>query len=382
MKSISFYTYSTYFSGGYKSKRFSSVLSNTNVKSEVVKLIGLPEGPNDFFSSVKHIQFKLHKFLNKIPNNILLGKKRYLLEKSFDIFCVFCLFFDKSEIIFTSIRLNFTAFIAKKLGKIIVFEASEMHPFYTLKILENEYKRLNIYEKNLYTDKQSINSFLKSIKYSDLIICFTRFSYNSYSENLINKNILTLINPGIDSKHVKSYDENNDIVFICTANHTLLKGTHKLLHAWSNLRPQSKLLIIGQLSNKIYKYILSNNLCLENVEFLGSKNIEQINKIYNENNGVGILLSFSEAGPRSVLEYLSYGFPTIVTEPCSFDMIENNVNGYVLDVNCSIIEIETAINNYISNKNIYKEFFEFNSINNFNLSKTYSDNLSILLNEL
>jgi hypothetical protein len=382
MKSISFYTYSTYFSGGYKSKRFSFVLTNTNVKSGVVNLIGLPEGPNDYFSSVNHIQFKLHKFLNKIPNNIFLGKKRFLLEKSFDIFGVFCLFFDGSEIIFTSIRLNFIAFFAKKLGKIIVFEASEMHPFYTLKILENEYKRLNIYEKNLYTNKLSINSFLNSIKYSDLIICFTKYSFNSYTEHLINKKNLTLINPGIDSNNVKSYNDNNSIVFICTANHTLLKGTHKLLHAWSNLRPQSKLLIIGQLSYKISEYIISNKLCLDNVEFLGSKNFDEIDKIYNDNNGVGILLSFSEAGPRSVLEYLSHGFPTIVTEPCSFDMIKNNVNGYVLDVNCSIMQIEIAINNYICNKNIYEKFFDFNSINNFTLSKTYSDNLSIVLNEL
>jgi len=369
MKSISFYTYSTFFSSGYKSDRFSNVLTNNLFLKNIKCLVGLPESYNIYFRNVKHRKFLLHKLLNKIPSSRYFNK-RFFLEKAFDIFSSFYLFFDNSDIIFTSIRLNYTAFIAKKLGKIVILEGSEMHPLATLAILETEYDRINLYENNTYNNRNSINSFLKSIKSSDLIICFTKHSFDSFISFGVNSNNLVIINPGIKKYHnnIEPYYNSDLLSFVSTANHTLIKGTHKLLHAWSNINNKlnAELIIIGEVSKKIKEYIFINNLNLDNVFFIGSLNHSEIEKIYSNKNAIGILLSLSEGGPRSVLEYLSFGLPTIITKPCNFDLVQNNLNGYILDENCSVESVEEYLFKFSYDKDLYKKM------------KLYSSNLKKL----
>ena len=69
----------------------------------------------------------------------------------------------------------------------------------------------------------------------------------------------------------------------------------------------------------------------------------------------GVQLSDTEGYSYFINECLQYGTPVIVTNfPSVYESVEDNINGYILDMNLDNLDINKIVNN-IPNKFIYKE---------------------------
>ena len=219
--------------------------------------------------------------------------------------------------------------IAKRAGKTVVIEAGEMHPYFTRDAILNEYSTFGIHKRYIFTNRFSINSFVKSLSAADRIITISRTSHSTYIDKGIPKEKLKLIPLSTPKVEIQStLNMNKKFVFLSTAHHSILKGTHRLLLAWKKASIKNMpLLIIGSIQDDLKEFIDKYGP-FENVYFVGPQNIQTF---YQNYNAVGILLSFSEGAVRSVIEYLRYGYPVIVSPQATADVAKNGVNGYIVN---------------------------------------------------
>jgi glycosyltransferase involved in cell wall biosynthesis len=386
MKKISILMYSTFEGSGYKAPILKPLLielnkrrlfnlaygikfSNSKISNHIYKLFRLPV-----------LASSLIKFLSRF--GITNDKYSYLIgEIVFGQLIKNSLLKDNSELYFTKPRPYNLIKILKSLHKKVIVEASEMHPEFSLNVLQNERKIFGIRNKSIYENKYAVNDFKRSLIHSDKIVVLSSKSLQSYLDYGISKDKLVLIRLGIDDSFdnkIILYDERKEIAFFSTANHSLIKGTHRLLLIWKKYKIQSKLFIVGDLRTDIKEFIKKYGP-FDNVVFTNSINRENLSQLYSQFNPIGCLLSLSEGYGRAVAEYLQLGIPVIVSDVCDLDKIQNSINGYVVSpyddeliVN-AIIDL-TSTDNYVR---IQKNNIKLK----LDKTKDYIQNLSNFLEE-
>lgn len=247
---------------------------------------------------------------------------------------------------------------AKKQNKIVILDPGEMDPLYTKKTLQEEQKILGIMNNSMYSNKFATSQFRKALTLSDYVIALSEKSKQSYIEYGLEESKIKVINLGMEKKYgkkSKKMNKNQEIEFVTTASHSILKGTHRLLNVWEELNLNSKLYIIGDVRSDLKEYIGDKKF--KNVKFLGSMKKEEILKFYESKNLVGVLNSFSEGFPRVVVEYLSRSLPVIVTEVATCDYIKSGETGEVIEEK-NDIELKKAILRIYNNQNLYKNYSE------------------------
>lgn len=292
---------------------------NVSYRSEILKRLKR--------SKIVKIMFKAISLLLK--NNRRLDP--YLVrEKAFGL-CA-CMFFrTDAEIVLVKPRPSFLIQKLKKRGKIIVIDASENHPCYTEQMLQEECARLGIpVVHNNYTNQKAIKDYEKAILLADYLICRSKFSAQTYITRGFPKERISIT--GLETGGIlippRPISE-EEIVFVCVANHGILKGTHKLLKIWKEKKIKNRLLIIGKIYTEMKPYIkeIEN---LKNIEILGSMTREKIAEVYKKNKCMGVLMSVSESYGRTVYECLCTSTPVLVTPTCTCDLVEDGINGYVV----------------------------------------------------
>lgn len=277
---------------------------------------------------------KIVKIMFKAISLLLKNSTRldpYLVREKVFGLCA-CIFFKTdAEIVLVKPRPSFLIQKLKKQGKIIVIDASENHPCYTKQMLQEECKRFGIpIVHNNYTNQKAIKDYEKAVFLADYLICRSKFSAQTYITRGFPQNRISVISLETDEIMIAPRPiSEEEIVFVCVANHGILKGTHKLLKIWKEKKIKNRLLIIGKIYTEMEPYIKEVEN-LKNIEILGSMTREKIAKLYQTNKCVGVLMSVSESYGRSVYECLCTSTPVLVTPTCTCDLVEDGINGYIV----------------------------------------------------
>ncbi|WP_228763915.1 glycosyltransferase, partial [Vibrio parahaemolyticus] len=89
----------------------------------------------------------------------------------------------------------------------------------------------------------------------------------------------------------------DDICFVTTAHHSFVKGTHRLIEVWKNIKSKNATLyIVGDLHKDMTEYLNKTDVP-DNVKIVGRKNIEDF---YKNKNIVGVSYSLAEGYSRVV----------------------------------------------------------------------------------
>jgi len=150
------------------------------------------------------------------------------------------------------------------------------------------------------------------------------------------------------------------------------KGVEYLLKAMPDIIkqfPKVKLILLGDGPDKDYFINLSKKLdIINNLNFLGSVNKEEIKKQFDECSIVIVPSVFSEAFGLVVVESMSVGRPVIGTTSGALpELIENDKTGYIIPSKNSHILAEKVIK-LLSNKNLIANMSKISKIKSMKYS--------------
>lgn len=237
---------------------------------------------------------------------------------------------DDSKVVFTSPLLVTTVEKAKKAGKIVVVEAGNSEPIREHNRIMDEYQKYGIKARHIYGDPRYGNTCKSSYDMADYIITISKVSRQTYIDAGYPVEKLKLIPlTGTDFPINTAEDGEREDAFITTAFHNFIKGTQRLLLAWKESEVKKhKLYVVGKLCEDMVEFVEKYGP-FDNVVFVGHRS--DLREWYKQFNAVGILLSLSEGAVRVTPEMMSYGFPMIVTEDATCDIVKDGNNGFVVD---------------------------------------------------
>lgn len=270
--------------------------------------------------------FSINKKLGKV-----LGWNHYIAQEKIFAMGTFFHRFHSSAVLLkpcpSSIAKRF-----KKRGKIILIEASENHPRYTYNVLENECIQYGIpLVDSAYTDINHIEDFEKSLEFADRILCLSNYSAETYINYGVprEKIVVTGLSVGSTIEFPK-LNENKEITFVSVANHSVLKGTHRLIDLWNKYEISNDLLIIGSVEEEIQKLYIDRPMN-PHIKLMGFMDRTEIDAVYCSSPCVHVLLSLSESYGRSVYEALCKSVPQIVSKTATCDYVVDGYNGYIAE---------------------------------------------------
>lgn len=144
--------------------------------------------------------------------------------------------------------------------------------------------------------------------------------------------------------------KNSRIKILCVGRFLDWKGMDVVLEIAPKF-PKCDFLFVG--GEPTDKYIdIVNKEAIENVEFLGFQSKEEIIKIYDESD-IFVSMTRNEIWGLVINEAMARGLPVITTNRCNagLTLIENDINGYVIDVD-SKDQLIDKLNHLIGNPNV------------------------------
>lgn len=167
-----------------------------------------------------------------------------------------------------------------------------------------------------------------------------------------------LIVNGVDTNKFtpKTIDNNDHVNVLYVGRMSYAKGLFELLEAIKNLKGCKDLRFYligkGDMENKIKKYI--KNETINNVRLLGNLKHEEL-IIYYQNASIFVFPSHYEGSPTVVLEAMSSGLPSILSDiPAHKALINNEKNG-ILFKKCSSKDLTDKIEYLARNINLRKK---------------------------
>ena len=122
----------------------------------------------------------------------------------------------------------------------------------------------------------------------------------------------------------------NKIAFITYANHSILKGTHKLIELWLNRKLDFELFVAGSVDTDFQEFLSRIPKLPDNIKLLNNFDKNKLRYLSTNYNLIGVSLSLSEGYSRVISEYFENGIPVIVSEINDRE-IEENEFGFVVD---------------------------------------------------
>lgn len=353
---VSIVMMSTFSGLSFKAPQLTPIIHHLSSIDLLADCLGIPEDTDRAEFSDKELEHlkraRVMNLIMRVSDKILyaLGSKdSYLVrEKIFGFFAKHFFRADGDIVLLKPRPVSLVSYY-KNLGKIIVVEASEAHTQYTYESVKRECEDLEIpIIRNNYTNPKAINDFAAGVLMADRLICLSKFAAGTYESRGVDieKIRITGLTTGMQLVNPR-IDIGGEILFVSVANHSILKGTLRLLRIWKKYHIANKLMIIGGIHADLKPYI-NEYKDAENIIFTGSLNRDDITDIYSNNRCVEILLSVSEGYSRAVLECLSTATPVIVTPCCTCDIVEDGENGYIV--------------NSSDDDEIYRRISEFNKM--------------------
>jgi alpha-maltose-1-phosphate synthase len=290
---------------------------------------------NLIFDSVVSILYALKKI------SFLRIKISWLNEQVYRTYSFFAAsYIEKSyNIIWGFQMVSLKSFIrSKSKGNILLLEYAMTHIDTYMKIMEEEYlkTRFNGERSNKFSI-QMIKILKKEIELADRINVLSSFAKDSFLENGIRKDKIHVTPLSVDTnvflpKKKLANIGNSYFKILFVGRIEYLKGVHYLLEAIKKLNLKDVYLSIVGNSTPETEHLLYNYKELNNIEFLGQKNKEELVEIYNTHD-VLILPSIQESFGLVILEAMSCGVPVIATENTgASDIISDGIDGFIIPI--------------------------------------------------
>lgn len=196
-------------------------------------------------------------------------------------------------------------------------------------------------------DKQIQKFIAPSKALADIMI-----KYNSD----INSNNIVVINNFLSSEELKTIPNyTNQGYFLYIGRLSPEKGVHYLLEAMRDLPREIKLKIAGTGAeeSKLKKYAKENNL--DNVEFLGFKNREEIQELYQNCISTILPCNWFEIFGMTNIESFINGKPVIASNIGGIpEIVEDNINGLLFEPG-NVEQLKECILKYWNNPDLVVE---------------------------
>jgi glycosyltransferase involved in cell wall biosynthesis len=194
--------------------------------------------------------------------------------------------------------------------------------------------------------------FKVALNRGDLIISYSPrilLEIESYYGK-INPTKIAIIKSAVDTSRFKPSISNKDNTILCVSRITSVKGIENIINSMPHVIkfiPEVRLMVVGPIISKSYLHdlerLVSRLGLKKSIDFIGPIQHNRIIKYYNSSKII-LLMSKSEALPKSIIEAMSCGKPVIVSSVGGLpDLIEDGVNGIILDTNDPIILAEKII---------------------------------------
>lgn len=282
------------------------------------------------------IPTKVHRFVIPLTSLFLGWPKYYRLlyyYRTFDLMVAERVANDASRIVFTTTLLPRTIEACKKAGKTVVVEAGNSEPEMEHARIMGEYRQFGIKNMHIYGDSRFQASKATHFRMVDRIICISNVSMQTYLDAGIAEEMITMIPLTGCSWPVEGESSNigKEKAFITTAFHSFIKGTHRLLLAWREACISDiPLIVVGEICEDMREFI-DRYGPFDNVIFTGLLSQQQTRDLWYRYNACGVLLSLAEGAGRVIPEMMSYGFPMLVSQDATCDLVKNGVNGYIVE---------------------------------------------------
>lgn len=172
----------------------------------------------------------------------------------------------------------------------------------------------------------------------------------------INQQKITVINnflPSDELNIIPNYTNNGYFLYIGRLSSE--KGVHYLLEAIKDLPKEIKLKIAGTgpEENKLKKYVKNNNL--NNIEFLGFKNREEIKELYQNCISTILPCNWFEIFGMTNIESFINGKPVIASNIGGIpEIVEDNINGLLFEPG-NVEQLKECILKYWNNPDLVVE---------------------------
>lgn len=367
----------TYFSGrSFKASQMPEIIHELSKGDQLGESYGLPYKLDKTEYSSEELKFLKRSwlcricfaFLSKLSKHFV--KIPYVYQKYEVIYGFFAkLHYNKKnvpDIVVMKPRPAFLVEHLKKLGAIVIIEASENHTRFTCEAVKKELTAINAkISDSSYVYEKAIADYEKGINLADGLICLSNFSRKTYVDRGFCERKIEVLPLSLDEEIVKPVEMEGELCFVTVAMHSVLKGTHRLIKVWKDYHVKSKLVIVGTIDADL-RSIIEKLGPVENVEYWGYKNYDFMKTFYSTHRAVSVLLSFSESFGRSIYEAMCTSTPVIVTPYCTLDMVSDGKNGRIVDPKNEkeIFEAVSMFENLNSNqffeiqKNVYQTLNE------------------------
>ena len=175
---------------------------------------------------------------------------------------------------------------------------------------------------------------IQAYKKCDQLICVSETLRNNILQNFQHDSIV--IPNMVDNQSFRcfAHDKNESpFIFVSVGNLIPIKAFDKLIEAFSRLKGNAKLYIIGDgPEHEKLKSLINKLQLLSQVELLGRLNRDEINRFYQKSH-VFVLPSQSETFGVSYIEAMYAGLPVIATRCGGPESFVDESNGLLVPVN-------------------------------------------------
>jgi glycosyltransferase involved in cell wall biosynthesis len=246
--------------------------------------------------------------------------------------------------------------------------------------------KINFYIKRHYISKAcawlspSISSDKYLIRYGAKKQFIYRFPFTSVREKNILKKILT------DEERLnirKKLNIKEKKIVISVGRFIYSKGYDLLIEAGKELNNETGIYIIGGKPTQEYKNLIEK-YGIKNIHFIDFISSEELSNYYKAAD-VFVLPTRSDVWGLVINEAMAYGLPIVTTNMCvaGLELIDNGINGYVIQVNDKYMLIN-AINKILKNNELRRNMSisSLKKISKFTIESMAKRHLEIFSNFL
>lgn len=230
----------------------------------------------------------------------------------------------------------------KSYGLTRILDRTNTHIAHQSEVIRLEYDRCGIKDV-AYNCPKLIEKAQQEYDLANYITVLSTYVKKTFLDRGVPEHKLLLIPSGIDTeifstRPVIKKDKKFRVIF--SGGLVLKKGVHKLVQAFDELNlPNSELLLIGPLFDEVAPYLVKAKTDIKVLPLMSQAELA----IKYSTGSVFVIPSLEEGLPKVMLEAMACGLVAIASkEAGAEDVIDNNVDGFILDNN-TIEDLKQAI---------------------------------------
>ncbi len=243
---------------------------------------------------------------------------------------------------------------AKNYNCLKILERGSSHIKFQESLLKDEYLKIGIKPK--IPSKKMIDKEMQEYDLADYIFVPSQFVKDSFLKYGIDEKKIVKIPYGVDLKEFEKFNNSKKtkekFKIISVGTVCIRKGSHHLIKAFDEISlPNSELIFVGPIDKEM-NFIIEKFSKKKNIIFFGKKDQDKLKYYYNESD-LFILNSIEDGFGMVISQAMACGLPVISTDNTGgSEIIDNNINGYIIPVGNNEILKEKIKELYLNKKKL------------------------------